>query len=150
MPQVQVLSPRPFKTKYAVEFPSGQRGQTVNLLSVTSMVRIHPPPPKLRRVQCTPQLFSFSNAKRSRLRWYLNRLSLSVKKAVPLRSSLFYCLMHVRKCKYGLKGSFSSRIYTFPMHFTKKYLVHIQRYKMAATRHSSPPCVYDGYAHLAG
>ena len=28
-------------------FPSGQRGQTVNLLSVTSMVRIHlPPPPK--------------------------------------------------------------------------------------------------------
>ena len=28
------------------EFPSGQRGQTVNLLSVTSMVRIHLPPPK--------------------------------------------------------------------------------------------------------
>ena len=29
------------------EFPSGQRGQTVNLLSVTSMVRIHLPPPKI-------------------------------------------------------------------------------------------------------
>ena len=28
------------------EFPSGQRGQTVNLLSMTSVVRIHPPPPK--------------------------------------------------------------------------------------------------------
>ena len=28
------------------EFPSGQRGQTVNLLSLTSMVRIHPPPPQ--------------------------------------------------------------------------------------------------------
>ena len=28
------------------EFPSGQRGQTVNLLSVTSVVRIHPPPPR--------------------------------------------------------------------------------------------------------
>ena len=27
------------------EFPSGQRGQTVNLLSVTSVVRIHLPPP---------------------------------------------------------------------------------------------------------
>ena len=26
-------------------FPSGQRGQTVNLLSSTSMVRIHLPPP---------------------------------------------------------------------------------------------------------
>ena len=27
------------------EFPSGQRGQTVNLLSVTSVVRIHLLPP---------------------------------------------------------------------------------------------------------
>ena len=27
------------------EFPSGQRGQTVNLLSLTSVVRIHLPPP---------------------------------------------------------------------------------------------------------
>ena len=30
------------------EFPSGQRGQTVNLLSSTSMVRIHLLPPKNR------------------------------------------------------------------------------------------------------
>ena len=28
------------------EFPSGQRGQTVNLLAVLSVVRIHHPPPK--------------------------------------------------------------------------------------------------------
>ena len=27
------------------EFPSGQRGQTVNLLAMPSMVRIHLPPP---------------------------------------------------------------------------------------------------------
>ena len=27
------------------EFPSGQRGQTVNLLRYVSVVRIHPPPP---------------------------------------------------------------------------------------------------------
>ena len=33
----------------AGEFPSGQRGQTVNLLSTTSMVRIRPPPPKQER-----------------------------------------------------------------------------------------------------
>ena len=31
------------------EFPSGQRGQTVNLLSLTSVVRIHLPPPKIDR-----------------------------------------------------------------------------------------------------
>ena len=29
------------------EFPSGQRGQTVNLLAMPSMVRIHLPPPKI-------------------------------------------------------------------------------------------------------
>ena len=28
------------------EFPSGQRGQTVNLLRFASMVRIRPPPPQ--------------------------------------------------------------------------------------------------------
>ena len=28
------------------DFPSGQRGQTVNLLAVLSVVRIHHPPPK--------------------------------------------------------------------------------------------------------
>ena len=29
------------------EFPSGQRGQTVNLLAVLSVVQIHLPPPKV-------------------------------------------------------------------------------------------------------
>ena len=29
------------------EFPSGQRGQTVNLLLIASVVRIHLPPPKI-------------------------------------------------------------------------------------------------------
>ena len=29
------------------EFPSGQRGQTVNLLRIASMVRIRPPPPSV-------------------------------------------------------------------------------------------------------
>ena len=35
----------PIKLNNMDGFPSGQRGQTVNLLSVTSMVRIHLPPP---------------------------------------------------------------------------------------------------------
>ena len=38
-------------------FPSGQRGQTVNLLSTTSVVRIHHLPPKKRVQICT--LFCF-------------------------------------------------------------------------------------------
>ena len=39
-------------------FPSGQRGQTVNLLSTTSVVRIHHLPPKERVQICT--LFCFT------------------------------------------------------------------------------------------
>ena len=45
------------------EFPSGQRGQTVNLLRLASMVRIHPLPPKndlLRQV-----VFSLKYCKRN-------------------------------------------------------------------------------------
>ena len=33
--------------EYPGEFPSGQRGQTVNLLLIASVVRIHLPPPKI-------------------------------------------------------------------------------------------------------
>ncbi len=43
----QVAGSSPITSSRHLEgFPSGQRGQTVNLLSVTSVVRIHPPPPK--------------------------------------------------------------------------------------------------------
>ena len=34
------------------EFPSGQRGQTVNLLLIASVVRIHLPPPNPHRKRC--------------------------------------------------------------------------------------------------
>ena len=39
------------------DFPSGQRGQTVNLLSLTSVVRIHHPPPEKSKSQ--DLLFSY-------------------------------------------------------------------------------------------
>ena len=39
---VRLRSPAPYSLG---EFPSGQRGQTVNLLSLTSLVRIQLPPP---------------------------------------------------------------------------------------------------------
>ena len=45
------------------EFPSGQRGQTVNLLSVTSVVRIHLPPPNKKT--CYGKSFLFGGMKRS-------------------------------------------------------------------------------------
>ncbi len=41
------------------EFPSGQRGQTVNLLSLTSVVRIHLPPPEKNPHLSTTSVGSF-------------------------------------------------------------------------------------------
>ena len=46
--QVGGSSPSTSSTFYMGKFPSGQREQTVNLSSVTSVVRIHPCPPKNR------------------------------------------------------------------------------------------------------
>ena len=39
------------------EFQSGQMGQTVNLLSLTSVVRIHLPPPNNESTRCVGSLF---------------------------------------------------------------------------------------------
>ena len=50
------------------EFPSGQRGQTVNLLSVTSVVRIHLPPPR-KSLRLMAWRFFFLKGGRIRLPW---------------------------------------------------------------------------------
>ena len=39
-------------------FPSGQRGQTVNLLTMSTVVRIHPLPPEKRPCQKTRSFFN--------------------------------------------------------------------------------------------
>ena len=51
---VRLRSPAPI-SQHMGDFPSGQRGQTVNLLSTTSVVRIHHPPP----IKKTPNKVSF-------------------------------------------------------------------------------------------
>ena len=49
-------------------FPSGQRGQTVNLLAMPTVVRIHPPPPEKGPQVCGPFSFFARCAKRARLK----------------------------------------------------------------------------------
>ena len=49
------------KPKYKGDFPSGQRGQTVNLLSLTSVVRIHHPPPTKNALLSTKTKVRFLN-----------------------------------------------------------------------------------------
>ena len=67
-------------------FPSGQRGQTVNLLSTTSVVRIHPPPP---------------------LRSKLGACSVFVCPGSRLMSLelMFYCLFRIAHPPTGVNGS---------------------------------------------
>ena len=46
------------------EFPSGQRGQTVNLLRIASMVRIRPPPPENDKFRKKLVVFSYIRLRR--------------------------------------------------------------------------------------
>ena len=50
---VRLRSPAPI-LRHMGEFPSGQRGQTVNLLSLTSLVRIQLPPPNKKDTKRCP------------------------------------------------------------------------------------------------
>ena len=47
------------------EFPSGQRGQTVNLLRFASVVRIHPPPPRRSKLHIACSDFLFKKSERA-------------------------------------------------------------------------------------
>ena len=61
----QVAGSSPFTSSiilyHLVGFPSGQREQTVNLPSQTSMVRIHPPPPFAEMAELADALDSGSS-----------------------------------------------------------------------------------------
>ena len=59
----QVVGSTPITSSISMgDFPSGQRGQTVNLLSLTSVVRIHHPPPTKKELLSTPS-FIFESEK---------------------------------------------------------------------------------------
>ena len=47
----QVVGSIPITSSNVEDFPSGQRGQTVNLLALLSVVRIHHPPPTIYKVK---------------------------------------------------------------------------------------------------
>ena len=76
--QVGGSSPSTSSKQYMGEFPSGQRGQTVNLLSVTSVVRIHLPPPKYLKHLLVFGIFYFSEVdskgpSKKTCRWHVFR-----------------------------------------------------------------------------
>ena len=70
------------------EFPSGQRGQTVNLLSLTSLVRIQLPPPK-KNTDSIGVLF-LSVKLSARECWAAYRRRRATVKAISLRGILRY------------------------------------------------------------
>ena len=72
------------------EFPSGQREQTVNLLSVTSVVRIHLPPPKIPNILLDGRNFlilgegGFERRLLATCRWHVaTAVAFSAEKANP-------------------------------------------------------------------
>ena len=76
----QVDGSTPFTSSNTGEFPSGQRGQTVNLLHLASVVRIHlPPPTKKTPLRC---LFCWCRCVAERHR------------ASPPPDSLDWCALH--------------------------------------------------------
>ena len=52
------FEPLPDRHFYTEGFPSGQRGQTVNLLATPSLVRIQLPPPKKYIYKCKIKLYN--------------------------------------------------------------------------------------------
>ena len=98
------------------EFPSGPRGQTVNLLRFASMVRIRPPPPEKDhsfRIGLFLRLDADSNPSNATVRWTVARcgldridtliLPLPGQNANRIRPPPPCCtvvtILHSRKCK---------------------------------------------------
>ena len=91
----QVDGSTPFTSSNMGDFPSGQRGQTVNLLSLTSVVRIHHPPPTKTEHLSTDKCSVFVYPSR--------RLGISSPHDVRCISSRAHCALvshHATACIY--------------------------------------------------
>ena len=88
------------------EFPSGQRGQTVNLLAMPSMVRIHLPPPKIPIVLSGRSVFFFVGKMESKFIPVRGNPSSPTKNTdCPSGRSVFFFAR--RRYRLALRGSFS-------------------------------------------
>ena len=90
------------------EFPSGQRGQTVNLLSLTSVVRIHLPPPSKRT--SADVLFALSGGTKSPP----DRGKLWIRKPVPMH----ICTLSVGGGTWQSQRPLDAPPHTIPIFFT--------------------------------
>ena len=85
-------------------FPSGQREQTVNLLSVTSVVRIHPSPPRKSVLFGTDFLFQDNPLPFSSIFVALPRrkslLSVHTRTKTPATIPQIVCLLSKRRCAF--------------------------------------------------
>ena len=108
------------------EFPSGQRGQTVNLLSVTSMVRIHPLPFKNKKGICIYRfLFYF---------YFIVSLHIKKRKVFNYKTSRFHgWASWIRTSECSSQSAVSYRLTIAQSHsFTKKGWV--MRLELTASR----------------
>ena len=99
------------------EFPSGQRGQTVNLLSLTSVVRTHPLPPKIRTRKCAD--------------FYLLPVTFSLFAKTYLRTDFWKVISNSEErigVKSTLQKSLFDKILLFVYTYFNKFLVMKENY----------------------
>jgi hypothetical protein len=97
------------------EYPSGQRGQTVNLLASPSMVRIHPPPPRRSKVRSV----QVSHPKGGRL------LLCSLAPPFPIKPEGRLCGGPVLQAMYRLRRFFQNHRSLIPLRFSPPLLTVI-------------------------
>ncbi len=79
------------------EFPSGQRGQTVNLLRFASVVRIHPPPPHRSKlcIACSDLFYKSERAHAAAPPFQLRPALLGSQLVCRPKGGFFVCKRHI-------------------------------------------------------
>ena len=118
------------------EFPSGQRGQTVNLLAMPSMVRIHLPPPKIPITLLGDWYFSL------RGRWSRSLSSEGGNPSSPTKNtdcpsgrSVFFFSGKMHKCSANARQ----------MHGAEKNLDRLRQHREEKPHMIRPPTVWAGF-----
>ena len=121
---------------YMGEFPSGQRGQTVNLLLLASMVRIHPLPPRRSKVRFAPFFFTEKHPPASLLLLFRKKnyevlrepnstfwlVSIKKNTTALYRLTLFFAKRHAR-----LTCSLTSSLTTVHSHYHLFVIMRLRR-----------------------
>ena len=112
----QVVGSTPITSSNRGEFPSGQRGQTVNLLAVPSVVRIHLLPPKEKELLSTDKssFFFFNDT-------FIGTRYTPLVRENTLRYSEGNERRHICAAKASLSASIPAKHAVFPPTYSRSF-----------------------------